>query len=72
MFYYVGAIRESNGKKVYFYPAFSNQERLLYDFSVNVGGTVMYVLGNSLTVTNIDFVLLLADELTGNLDAKTG
>jgi hypothetical protein len=59
---YKGGIRQDTAlKKVYFIPVGSNNETLLYDFSLNVGDTLKqsYLsMGGITTVTSIDSILL--------------
>jgi len=43
-----GYIREDATKKVYFKSSVNEQERLLYDFSLNVNDTLNYIIGDSL------------------------
>lgn len=54
---YCGGIREDANKRVYFYDAASNKERMLYDFSVVAGDTVNDGLVNHpVIVDHIDSV----------------
>ncbi len=62
---YVGAIREDTIlRRVYFLPMDSIHERLLYDFSLNVGDTLKSYLNTYCqhpTVTEIDSILINGD-----------
>mgnify|MGYP001428680724 CR=1 FL=1 len=61
--YFFGGIRnDSNERKVYYYDAYTSEEWLLYDFTLNVGDTVPPTYNNvsypELFVESIDSVLI--------------
>lgn len=60
---YVGAIREDTSKHVYFYGKYETQEKLLYDFNLEVGDTLPELYGADPDITfivdSIDSVLVI-------------
>lgn len=61
----IGYVGEDTNKKVYFKPSINEQERLLYDFSLNINDTLNYIIGDSLwsdtckqLLYNIDSILV--------------
>lgn len=68
-YFYDGAILE-NGKKIYFYPYDSLNKELLYDFSANVGDTVV-VWDNSQVFLASDSVRLIVDSIIYNVSVPS-